>query len=248
MAVLCAGLAACTTASTTLSEEEADPAQPGSSQSAVAATSDIGKPYQVAGQWYSPVADPDYDRTGTASWYGGDFHGRRTASGEVFNANELTAAHPTLPLMSYVRVTNLSNDRSVILRVNDRGPFRKGRLIDVSRRAAEMLDFKRAGSADVRVEYVQAAKRGVDDSEYLMASYQGPRDYPVPSREDPPAAIAVASVETPKQTPETTAFVAAEEPPEEGSGGALAAVKIVTTGQQPDDRIALAFQLLTENP
>ena len=92
----------------------------------------VGKPYQVAGRWYTPRVDNNYDKTGKASWYGSNFHGRLTANGEIFDQNAMTAAHPTLPLPSYVRVTNLQNRRSVIVRVNDRGPFVADRLIDLS--------------------------------------------------------------------------------------------------------------------
>jgi rare lipoprotein A len=138
----------------------------------------LGKAYQIAGRWYEPKHNPDYDKTGRASWYGSAFHGRRTANGEVFDKDALTAAHPTLPLPSYVRVTNLENARSVMVRVNDRGPFGKGRIIDVSRRTAEMLGFKHDGTADVRVEYVDLAPLDGRDRDLLMASYQAPADGP----------------------------------------------------------------------
>ena len=96
----------------------------------------VGKPYQIAGNWYYPKTNPNYERVGTASWYGPGFHGRLTANGEIFDMNSLTAAHPTMPLPSYARVTNVENDRSVIVRVNDRGPFAHDRLIDLSKRTA----------------------------------------------------------------------------------------------------------------
>ncbi len=96
----------------------------------------VGKPYQVAGRWYFPREEPAYDQSGVASWYGTDFHARKTANGEVFDMNALTAAHPTLPLPSYVSVTNLQNGRTVLVRVNDRGPYVHSRLIDLSRQAA----------------------------------------------------------------------------------------------------------------
>jgi len=119
----------------------------------------VGRPYQVNGQWYYPKVDYDYRETGIASWYGPKFHGKRTANGEIFDQNRLTAAHRTLPLPSMVRVTNLENGRQVKLRVNDRGPFSRGRIIDVSTRAAELLGFKRAGVAKVRVEIVEGDSR-----------------------------------------------------------------------------------------
>lgn len=119
----------------------------------------IGDPYKVAGVWYYPREAPDYDQTGIASWYGRQFHGKKTANGEIFNMNALTAAHKTLPMPSTVRVTNLENGRWIILRVNDRGPFIPGRIIDVSRRGAEALGFRRKGTARVRVEAVAGARR-----------------------------------------------------------------------------------------
>ena len=114
----------------------------------------IGEPYQEDGIWYYPKEQPDYDETGIASWYGGDFHGHRTANGEIFDANGLTAAHPTLPMPVNVRVTNLENGKSLVLRVNDRGPFSHKRIIDVSARAAQLLGFYGKGTAKVRVTYV----------------------------------------------------------------------------------------------
>ncbi len=115
----------------------------------------VGNPYVVKGVHYFPREDPDYNVVGTASWYGQPYHGRKTASGQIYNMNAATAAHPTLPLGTQVRVTNLANHRSIVLTVNDRGPFAKGRIIDVSRRAAQRLGFRRAGTARVRVEVIQ---------------------------------------------------------------------------------------------
>ncbi len=117
----------------------------------------LGRPYQIAGRWYYPEFDPDYDQVGIASWYGRQFHGQSTANGEVFDRHELTAAHPTLPLPSIVRVTNLANQRQVELRVNDRGPFVGDRLIDLSQEAARELGFERQGIARVRVQFVGLA-------------------------------------------------------------------------------------------
>ena len=118
----------------------------------------VGTPYVVKGVRYVPREDPDYNVVGMASWYGRPFHGRKTASGQIYDMNALTAAHPTLPLGTQVRVTNLANNRSIALTVNDRGPFAEGRIIDVSRRAADRLGFRRAGTARVRVEVIQAAR------------------------------------------------------------------------------------------
>jgi len=111
----------------------------------------VGKPYQIDGIWYYPKDDWSYDETGIASWYGEQFHGRYTANGEIFDLNGLTAAHHTLPMPSIVQVTNLENGRSLELRVNDRGPFAAGRIVDVSRQAAQLLGFERNGTAKVRV-------------------------------------------------------------------------------------------------
>lgn len=115
----------------------------------------VGKPYQINGVWYYPEEVAEYDETGIASWYGDQFHGRPTANGESFDMNALTAAHKTLPLPSKVRVTNLDNGRSLVLRVNDRGPFVGDRIIDVSRRAAQLLGFEQAGLARVEVSLVE---------------------------------------------------------------------------------------------
>jgi len=114
----------------------------------------VGKPYKVAGAWYYPKEEANYDEVGLASWYGKDFHGKKTANGEYFNMNALTAAHKTLALPTFVKVTNLSNGRSLVLRVNDRGPFVGDRLIDVSRRAAQLLGFQKQGVTNVRVQAV----------------------------------------------------------------------------------------------
>ncbi|EJF77959.1 Rare lipoprotein A precursor [Candidatus Bartonella washoeensis] len=131
----------------------------------------VGKPYQIKGKWYYPQHDPDYKRIGEASWYGSDFHGRLTANGEIYDMNLLTAAHPTMSLPSYARVTNLKNGASLIVRVNDRGPFMKNRIIDLSKKAAEILGYQNAGVTDVQVEYIAEAPVGYYDAAYLMASY-----------------------------------------------------------------------------
>jgi rare lipoprotein A len=117
----------------------------------------VGGPYKVAGRWFRPREQPHYDVTGPASWYGEDFNYRMTSNGEWFNMNDLTAAHPTLPLPSYVKVTNLDNGREVIVRVNDRGPFVGPRIIDMSKRSAEVLGFKDKGKTKVRVQYIGPA-------------------------------------------------------------------------------------------
>lgn len=127
-----------------------------------------GKPYVVAGRTYVPHRGPGYDREGWASWYGTAFHGRLTANGEVFDRGSIAAAHPTLPLPSYVRVTNQVNRRSMIVRVNDRGPYEHDRVIDVSEQVADALGFKRGGISRVRVQYVgRASVHGSDDGKLL---------------------------------------------------------------------------------
>jgi rare lipoprotein A len=129
----------------------------------------VGAPYSINGVTYRPREDLSYSRTGIASYYGGerrggDFHGRPTANGEVYDMYGLTAAHPTLPMPSVVSVTNLENGRSLKLRVNDRGPFHDGRLIDVSRRAARELGFERKGTARVRVEVLPEETRALKEA------------------------------------------------------------------------------------
>jgi rare lipoprotein A len=130
-----------------------------------------GKPYVVAGRTYVPRQDArGYVREGLASWYGTAFHGRQTANGEIFDRFSVAAAHPTLPLPSYARVTNLQNGHSMVVRVNDRGPYHADRLMDVSQAVAEALDFRRRGTTKVRVEYVGKAAVGGSDDRKLMAT------------------------------------------------------------------------------
>ena len=131
----------------------------------------VGRPYTIAGRAYYPNQRPEgYTAVGMASWYGDAFHGRRTANGEIFDKNSISAAHPTLPLPSYVRVTNTGNGRSIIVRVNDRGPYHGGRVMDVSQRVAEALSFKGQGTAQVRIEYVGRASLGGSDDGRLLAT------------------------------------------------------------------------------
>jgi rare lipoprotein A len=141
----------------------------------------VGKPYTVAGRVYVPEEDVNYQQEGMASWYGDDFHGRLTANGEVFDMGALTAAHPTLPMPCYARVTNLINGKSLIVRVNDRGPYHGNRLIDVSNKAAELLEFKGNGVAKVRVEYVGRAPLEGSDDRQLVATLRTGTPAPPPS-------------------------------------------------------------------
>jgi rare lipoprotein A len=128
----------------------------------------VGKPYQVAGRWFEPKEQPNYDKKGVASWYGEAFNRRKTSNGEWFDMTRLTAAHPTLPLPSYVKVTNLENGREVVVRLNDRGPFVGTRIIDLSKRTAEVLEFKHKGKAQVRVQYIGPAPVN-DNGSHLVA-------------------------------------------------------------------------------
>jgi rare lipoprotein A len=123
----------------------------------------VGSPYRIDGLLYTPAENPAYDRTGIASFYGEDFHGRKTANGEIFDMWALTAAHPTLPMPSYAYVTNLANGRTLLVRINDRGPFSRSREIDLSRASARLLGFEMQGTAVVRVRYAGRAPLNGDD-------------------------------------------------------------------------------------
>ncbi len=166
----------------------------------------IGEPYEISGVWYYPKEEPDYDQTGIASWYGQPFHGRSTANGETFDMNGLSAAHKTLPLPSVVTVTNLENGRSLRLRVNDRGPFVHGRIIDVSRRAAQLLGFERNGTARVRVRVAGASSGG-----FILAKPETPEEERTAIAAVPREAVA----SEPLPPPEGTAAPqpVAEQPP-----------------------------------
>jgi rare lipoprotein A len=130
----------------------------------------VGRPYVVAGRTYIPEVNSHYSAIGLASWYGDDFHGRYTANGEIFDMNAISAAHPTLPLPSYVRVTNLANHRSIVVRVNDRGPYVGNRIIDLSVKTAKLLGFYGHGLAKVKVDYVGRAPLAGSDDRKLMAT------------------------------------------------------------------------------
>jgi rare lipoprotein A len=171
----------------------------------------VGKPYTVAGQVYVPEEDTHYRAEGLASWYGDDFHGRLTANGEVFDMASLTAAHPTLPMPCYARVTNLSNGKSLVVRVNDRGPYHGNRVMDVSSRAADLLEFKGNGVARVRVEYVgRAPLEGSDDRQLIATLRTG---VPAPS----PSLVRVASARPfVPETPSSGRTIRGEVPMPEG--------------------------------
>ena len=168
----------------------------------------VGKPYQIKGNWYYPEENYSYDETGIASWYGADFHDQATANGEIYNKNELTAAHKTLPMPSLARVTNLENGRSIVVRVNDRGPFSGARIIDVSQRAAQLLGFERIGTAKVRVQVLADESKAIADA---MRTYGGPAQ-PVQASSLPSseASVEVASLDNP---PPNTAYTSAPQQP-----------------------------------
>lgn len=183
----------------------------------------VGKPYRIAGKRYVPREKPaGYTATGNASWYGPAFHGRRTANGEVYDRFGVSAAHPTMPLPSYARVTNLRNKRSIIVRVNDRGPFHGGRIIDLSQKTAEALDYRHLGTAPVRVEYLgRASMRGSDDRKLLatLTTDGNPASFPgntVPGATQPGTML--ASLEPPARIPATTTALAPAEAAPEAPG------------------------------
>jgi rare lipoprotein A len=176
-------------------------------------------PYQINGVWYTPKVDYHYDETGTASWYGPGFDHRATADGEIYDMNELSAAHKTLPLPSVVDVTNLQNGRELRLRVNDRGPFIGDRLIDLSRRAAQLLGFERSGTAQVRVRIVKDESIAVAEAAMLgemgpvgVAAGQQPEPIRLAAAAPPPSTPPVSASQPPFLPPATPA--ARVEPPQ----------------------------------
>lgn len=181
LAVLgCALIAGCSAQNRHTVASVETPAPVAAATSAVAIAAPVGgangtdRPYKVAGRTYVPSKlsrKPRPVGVGLASWYGDGFQGRRTANGETFDMSGFTAAHPTLPLPCYARVTNVTNGKSIVVRVNDRGPFHKGRLIDVSRRTADTLGFRGTGVGNVKVDYIGPAPAS-GDTRHLVASYQ----------------------------------------------------------------------------
>lgn len=165
--LLAAGLAACGGGSGTPATGPTTASSDGPaalSQVPAKAVYKVGAPYQINGVTYYPAEDFRYDETGIASWYGPGFHAKLTANGEDYDQNAMTAAHRTLPMPSFVRVTNLDNGRTVVLRVNDRGPYARGRIIDISRRGAQLLGFDQAGTARVRVQVLTEESRQIADA------------------------------------------------------------------------------------
>lgn len=182
----CAALVACATPQPRLAIHQSPTARPYSGPPAPGSTKGLRgteKPYEIKGIWYYPKADPDYDEKGVGSWYGEQFHNRRTANGEIFDMDLPSAAHKTLPLPSIVEVTNLDNGRKMRVRVNDRGPFVGDRVIDLSKAAAEQLGYGRAGIAHVRVRYIGPAGKATPFEQRRMiasAAPSFPRDEPPP--------------------------------------------------------------------
>ncbi len=172
----------------------------------------VGKPYNINGTWYYPAVDYNYRETGVASWYGREFHGKATANGEIFDMNAITAAHRTLPLPSMVRVVNLRNGRSIAVRINDRGPFARGRIIDLSRRTAQILDIERHGTAPVRVEIMAQESR-----QLALLAQRG----------------AVAPVASAAPSPSDSVRVQALPPPGTAAGEPAEKIQIVTADPAP---------------
>jgi rare lipoprotein A len=215
---------------------------PGGSYGAGLGSYVVGSPYEIKGIWYYPAVDYNYDRTGIASWYGADFDRKYTANGEIYDMNQLTAAHPTLPLPSIVQVVNLQNGRSLQLRVNDRGPYIDGRLIDVSRRSAQLLGFETQGTAPVRVKILKSQSIAAAEAamrsrgEILLAQAGGAAPSPVlvpaaappqPSAAEPPSVAYGAPAPT-----GSVQIAAAPNPPRPAApepeivGGAVAAAQM----------------------
>ena len=163
----------------------------------------VGSPYQINGVWYYPQVDYGYEETGIASWYGPNFHNKMTANGEIFDQNDVTAAHRTLPLPSVVRVTNLENGRALVVRVNDRGPFAHGRIIDMSRRSAQLLGFERQGTAKVRVEILP------EESRIMAEAYRNGRPIQLASLNTPAAKVPVPAPNAAPSVPVSKGSVSA---------------------------------------
>ena len=159
----------------------------------------VGSAYQIKGNWYYPKEDFSYSETGVASWYGPNFHGKQTANGAIFDMNKVSAAHKTLPMPSMVRVTNLENGRSLKVKVNDRGPYAHNRIIDMSRRAAQLLGFKEKGTALVKVEVLEA------ESRQLAALMTGnAMEHPPAPSASPSIIVEAEPIEAPAGTTDST--------------------------------------------
>ncbi|HUA54835.1 MAG TPA: septal ring lytic transglycosylase RlpA family protein [Candidatus Sulfotelmatobacter sp.] len=194
----------------------------------------VGDPYQINGVWYYPAEDWNYDETGIASWYGPGFHERFTANGEIYDQNDLTAAHRTLPMPSFVRVTNLDNGRSIVLRVNDRGPYARGRIIDVSRRGAQLLGFETIGTARVRVQIMAKETQELAATLKQQGHYQVARAQTQPGEPPPVAAPRSAVSSTPLAAPPSAAPAPQPAAPQPAPTGVAAA------GAPPPSNVTVA--------
>ena len=202
----------------------------------------VGNPYQIDGVWYYPAEDYSYDETGIASWYGPGFHERYTANGEIYDQNDLTAAHRTLPMPCFVRVTNLDNGRSIVLRVNDRGPYARGRIIDVSRRGAQLLGYEGIGTAKVRVQIMAAESRQLAEAmkngaTVMMATAQTQPGEPPPLAA-PRAAVAAAPLAPPPSQPAPSQPAPQAAPAE--SAAAPAPAPVTSQPLAPPPQVAMA--------
>jgi rare lipoprotein A len=215
----------------------------------------VGKPYQVAGRWFTPHEQPHYDKTGVASWYGEAFHARKTSNGEWFDMADLTAAHPTLPLPSYAKVTNLENGRQIVVRINDRGPFVGTRIMDMSKRSADLLGYRNKGMAKVRVQYIGDApldddgyrhlammnsvmKRGASISQLASASSNPVRGSVQVAEDTPPA---VTAPQRPARQTVAYRQPAQESAPEASSSGVGGyVVHVATFGNRSNANAAYA--------
>ncbi|MBL8587959.1 MAG: septal ring lytic transglycosylase RlpA family protein [Methylobacteriaceae bacterium] len=211
----------------------------------------VGRPYTIAGKTYYPSEKTSaYSVTGMASWYGAAFHGRRTANGEIYDMRSITAAHPTMPLPSYARVTNLANGKSIIVRVNDRGPYHGGRVMDLSQRVADLLETRAAGTARVKVDYIGKASTGGSADAKLLATLRtgGPAQldgYSAPGEtmiaEAAPERPAPTPAPTPKPAPPpalpapTTTVVTRQGPAEPAPAAAPEAPAVAAAGALPSD-------------
>ncbi|PIW28605.1 MAG: septal ring lytic transglycosylase RlpA family protein [Rhodospirillales bacterium CG15_BIG_FIL_POST_REV_8_21_14_020_66_15] len=207
--------------------------------SAANGTYKIGNPYQIAGTWYYPAEEWDYDETGIASWYGDDFHGKNTANGESYDMNDLTAAHRTLPMPSFVRVVNLENGRSVVLRINDRGPFAKGRIIDVSRRAAQLLGFRDKGTARVRVQ-VMAERSQALKAQLLGHETIAQHGSPIQVDKLPKASVSAESLPPPpgaRAAPQPQPVESAAAAPTSAPGRQVATAEEIRPGTMPEPEV-----------
>ena len=192
----------------------------------------LGKPYSVNGQTYTPTEEPNYRAEGIASWYGPDFHGRLTANGELYNMHGYSAAHPTLPIPSYARVTNLKNGKSIIVRVNNRGPFVHNRLVDLSVGTAKALEFYGRGITRVRLEYVGRAPIEGSDDRMLLATLREGTPAPAPSQ------VMVASAKPFLPARESKTPLPAERPFALGSSVPRAAPQLASAESKPVARTA----------